>query len=229
MYTEDTVKALWEFAQGPALRVGDPSEMTRLMEVIDALIVTEDPALMAFLPVLLSQSVEKGLFLNQEAFADRYGTDNRQSMILEKLLLVTFFFLRKENPSLPPDAADHEMLLKTRWGDLDSRDVLDLGNGLSLQMERLHDVFRQHRGGPPPGIRTTVTPQDHRQSGAPHKSHRNLRLLFAPKQEALILKRLNGGEFTKTEREYYSRVVKKKLQAIADLDLQQLASRLVGD
>jgi hypothetical protein len=142
--------------------------------------------------------------------------------------LVTFSFLKKEHLSLPPDAADHEMLLKTRRGDLGSRDVLDLGNGLSLQMKRLHDVFRQHRGTPP-GIRTTVTPQDHRRSGTPHKSHRNLRLLFAPKQEALILKRLNGEEFTKTEREYYSRVVKKKLRAITDHDLQQLASRLVDD
>lgn len=228
MDTEHTINALWELAQTSPSREANRLHETRLMEVIDALIVTEDPALMAFLPALLSQSVEKGLLMNDESLGGRYRTNSRQHMILEKLLLVTFSFLKNENLSLSPDAADHEMLLKTRWGDLGSRDVLDLGNGLLLQMESLHKAFKQHRGTPP-GIQTAVTRQNHRPSGPPHNPHRNLRLLFAPKQEALILKRLNGEEFTKTEREYYSRVVKKKLRAIADPDLQQLASRLVDD
>jgi hypothetical protein len=37
---------------------------------------------------------------------------------------------------------------------------------------------------------------------------------------------LKREPFTKTEREYYSRVVKKKLEAIADSELNEIADRL---
>ena len=38
-----------------------------------------------------------------------------------------------------------------------------------------------------------------------------LDLLFSEKQKELVFKKLRGQHLTKTEREYYSRVVKKKL------------------
>jgi hypothetical protein len=53
----------------------------------------------------------------------------------------------------------------------------------------------------------------------------NLSLFFAPKQRDLLQKRLRGEPLTKTEREYFSRVVKKKLLALADPDLHRLAQK----
>ena len=50
--------------------------------------------------------------------------------------------------------------------------------------------------------------------------------LFSPKQKDLIFKKLNSQSFTKTEREYYSRVVRKKLKAIANSQVVDIASRL---
>jgi hypothetical protein len=50
--------------------------------------------------------------------------------------------------------------------------------------------------------------------------------LFSPKQRDLVFKKLNHESFTKTEREYYSRVVRKKLQAIADSEVGYIAVRL---
>jgi hypothetical protein len=50
--------------------------------------------------------------------------------------------------------------------------------------------------------------------------------LFSPKQKELVFKKFNGESFTKTEREYYSRVVRKKLQAIANSQVGYIASRL---
>jgi hypothetical protein len=50
--------------------------------------------------------------------------------------------------------------------------------------------------------------------------------LFPPKQKELVLKKLKGEEMTKTEQEYYSRVVKKKLEALADADLRKIAVTL---
>ncbi|UPT74160.1 MAG: hypothetical protein M0D55_20495 [Elusimicrobiota bacterium] len=53
----------------------------------------------------------------------------------------------------------------------------------------------------------------------------NLSLFFAPKQRDLLKKKLRGEALTKTEREYFSRVVKKKLLALADPDVQRLAMK----
>lgn len=52
-----------------------------------------------------------------------------------------------------------------------------------------------------------------------------LSLFFAPKQRDLLQKKLRGESLTKTEREYFSRVVKKKLMALADPDLHRLAQK----
>lgn len=51
--------------------------------------------------------------------------------------------------------------------------------------------------------------------------------IFTPKQKALLKKREEGERFTKTEREYFSRVVKKRLKVLANEELHQLANRLL--
>jgi hypothetical protein len=51
--------------------------------------------------------------------------------------------------------------------------------------------------------------------------------IFSERQKQLIFKKLRGEVFTKTEREYYSRDIKKKLLAIANPDLQKLAQKLL--
>lgn len=53
--------------------------------------------------------------------------------------------------------------------------------------------------------------------------------VFTPRQKTLLRKRLEKKPFTKTEREYYSRVVKKRLRALASDELHQLAHRLLHD
>jgi len=51
--------------------------------------------------------------------------------------------------------------------------------------------------------------------------------LFSPKQKELFLKKLDGELLTKTEQEYYSRTVKKKVVALANSELHSLARRLL--
>ena len=52
--------------------------------------------------------------------------------------------------------------------------------------------------------------------------------IFSPKQKELFKKRLEGLPLTKTEREYYSRAVKKKVMALANPELHRLAQRLMA-
>jgi hypothetical protein len=51
--------------------------------------------------------------------------------------------------------------------------------------------------------------------------------IFSPKQKELFQKRLDGELLTKTEQEYYSRTVKKKVVALANSELHSLAKRLL--
>jgi len=57
----------------------------------------------------------------------------------------------------------------------------------------------------------------------------SLSKLFSNKQKELFMKKLKGEKMTKTEREYFSRSVKKKLLALANSDLYKLATKLVKE
>ena len=51
--------------------------------------------------------------------------------------------------------------------------------------------------------------------------------VFSPKQKELFLKKLKGEKLTKTEKEYFSRTVKKKVHALANTELHQLCNKLM--
>lgn len=55
----------------------------------------------------------------------------------------------------------------------------------------------------------------------------SLNELFSARQAEIISKILDGKELSKTEREYFSRIIKKRLMAIANPDLQTLASSIL--
>jgi hypothetical protein len=228
MQTEDIIRGLWNLARTSTHSGEEQIEETKMIEVLDALVASEDLALMELLPILLSLFAQSGLSMNLTPLFDKYGTDSQQSEILQKFLLITLSLLKEEDLPLPAGSIEQETSLKKRWGDLASSDVLDLGNGLSLQTDRLKEVFRRH-SRQPIEVHATRTKEEHVPSPSSPESHHHLRLLFSPKQEELILKKLRGDTLTKTEREYYSRVVKKKLKAVADRNLQQIASRLIAN
>ena len=54
----------------------------------------------------------------------------------------------------------------------------------------------------------------------------SLSQLFTQRQKELVLKKFRGEKLTKTEKEYFSRTIKKKLSAMANEDLHQLVLKL---
>lgn len=51
--------------------------------------------------------------------------------------------------------------------------------------------------------------------------------VFSPKQKELFLRKLRNEKMTKTEKEYFSRVVKKRVLALADPQLHRLSQKLL--
>jgi len=56
----------------------------------------------------------------------------------------------------------------------------------------------------------------------------SLSQIFSPRQKELIMKKLSGEKLTKTEREYFSRVIKKKILALANPELHALSQKLLS-
>ncbi len=56
----------------------------------------------------------------------------------------------------------------------------------------------------------------------------SLSQVFSPKQKELFRKKLKGDILTKTEKEYFSRSVKKKVLALANSELHRLAQKAAG-
>jgi hypothetical protein len=99
-----------------------------------------------------------------------------------------------------------------------------MGKGLSVSTERLRNTLRRY-----------ATDLERLESAREKERERKLRsfqlnlhfsTLFPPKQKELVLKKLNGEPLTKTEQEYYSRIVKKKLEALANSEIRKIASSL---
>jgi len=55
----------------------------------------------------------------------------------------------------------------------------------------------------------------------------SLSQIFSPAQKELVVKKLKREKFSKTENEYFSRVVRKKLLALANPEMHRLARRLI--
>lgn len=61
------------------------------------------------------------------------------------------------------------------------------------------------------------------------KLHLYLNRLFSPRQTEILLKKYKGEPLNKTEQEYYSRIVKKKLEAVCDIEVRKIAESLTGE
>ncbi|MDD5226127.1 MAG: hypothetical protein PHV97_02950 [Candidatus Omnitrophica bacterium] len=92
--------------------------------------------------------------------------------------------------------------------------------GMELSAERLKNSFRNY-----------VVHQNSAGALREQKDALGLELLlselFTLRQKELLAKQLEGKKFTKTEQEYYCRVVKKRLKALADERVHQMARKLV--
>lgn len=101
--------------------------------------------------------------------------------------------------------------------------TMELADGRSLDPGRLRNTF----------VSYVLRSESERRERADEKRKFDeelrlahfLSLLLTPKQKQLVKKKMQGEKLTKTEREYYSRIVKKKLKAIADPDVHRFAQK----
>ena len=197
--------------------------------ILDALASSNDQDLVIRFPAILSICARNGIALNSHMLFSKYWESSPKKQNLEKLLLISAELFDLEGIEAPQNLTKIASSLKAKYGNLLSAKMLSLSSGISIPVKAIQDTLREYID-----ITRSATPDDKPGRQEPGQAdlkrsaglQAHLRRLFSPKQSDLVFKKLNGESFTKTEREYYSRVVRKKLQAIADSEVGYIAARL---
>ena len=199
----------------------------QVMIILDALARAQDATLVSRFPAVLAICARRGIELSASQLLGRYWESNPRQQNLERLLFVSAELFRREGIAPPRNLEPIADSLKARHAPLLSADILQMAGGPRVAVADMQAALRTFAGdlrrsappaAPPPAPREERSPRlaelmDH---------------LFSEKQKELVFKKAGGLHLTKTEREYYSRVVKKKLAAIADAEMQGLAAALCG-
>lgn len=199
-----------------------PEQMAEPNELLAKLASTRDPRLLEGFPVVLANALEKHRDKVDLAAAEKLlqnEADTRRFRKLAELSLYLYGVFGYDRLKPPHHKVDPKLLSELR-NSVERGSPLALEPG-SLDLDRVKKTFRNYYV------------HSHEAAGSEEKAKLReefrreylLSLFFAPKQRDLLKKKLRGEPLTKTEREYFSRVVKKKLSALADPDLHMLAQR----
>jgi hypothetical protein len=176
-------------------------------------------------PVVLATSAEKGHFdYNETAGYLKRESDKfilvslaAMSLALYKALNLKFpwadTLARSLNAERRKESEEYLNLLKK------DQDLKVAGNSMSSQ--RLKSVFNSYFKKADQNLSDYLCAKE--EFGLEYA----LSQVFPPKQKELFLKKLKGEVLTKTEKEYFSRVVKKKVHALANADLHRLSRKLL--
>lgn len=206
----------------------EPENNSVMNETLAAVVESRDPRLWEGFPLVLANGLKKGLFDYDVAEKMLKNKDDKayfqrlvlMSVILYEHLGLKLLFVDKLGTSRFRNSLDEslfsEYLEKFRKDE-------DLGNGLEgLSSARVKNTFKRYFE------QVEVDFKEYTQMKDEFALEYALSQVFSKKQKALFMKRLKGEKMTKTEREYYSRTVKKKVLALANEELHKLAGRLAG-
>jgi hypothetical protein len=219
--SEDTLTVLDSLLKDSGQRKLNENQ---LLIILDALASSDDAAIVARFPVVLAICARKGLELNSQALFSRYWETSPKRQNLEKLLLVSSELFKNLGLNPPENLQKIAASLKFKYAGILSAGEFQLSNGMCISIEELHHTLRYFNSSQVVAPLTNERPANRFRPG---DLNRYLDRLFSPKQKELVFKKRDGKSFTKTEREYYSRTVRKKLEAIADDEVGELAKKLL--
>ncbi len=199
---------------------------SQLMIILDALAGAQDPALVARFPAVLAIFARRGIPLDSQHLFSRYWESSPKRQNLEKLLFASAELFRREQINPPRNLDKIAESLRAKIPALPASGSLQLTDGPAIAVSDMREALGRFADDLRPAAQPS--PVSARRRDWSPQLDRHLELIFSAKQKELVFKRLKGLHLSKTEREYFSRVVKKKLAAIADPELQGLASLLTG-
>ena len=196
----------------------------KVLDVLDELSASDDSRLIEAFPVVLANCAHGGIKLDIRGLLSSYGTGSQRRANLEKLILASSDLLAQEGLDKPEGLSLIWQKQPHSHGDLLKEELLDLGKHRSVSTERLRNALRRYAIDLERS--ESVRERNSRKQFRSFQLDLHLSTLFPPKQKELILKKLKGDSLSKTEQEYYSRVVKKKLESVVNSELRKIALAL---
>ncbi len=203
----------------------EPSEELDVNETLAEVVKSHDTRLWEGFPVLLANAADNYQF-NPELVEQLLPGEEHKRLFHRLLLLssslYSFYHLTFTWSSrLKKNLSAEDKLLLNKWRSCLAHDQSLTWDDAELDPGRLKRLFELY-------FEQNVDKTRRRK-----EKHEEFSLafalsqLFSPKQKELFKKRLEGLPLTKTEQEYYSRSVKKKVVALANSELHSLARRLL--
>jgi len=177
-------------------------------------------------PVVLANSAERGLFnydrvkscLKKASHKAALVSLVSMSLALYELFNLKFLWAKELYKSLPGNRKkESDGFLKHLKNDSDFNVT-----GYKMSPQRLKTVFDNYFNQSRMRLNELLSAKDEL------SLEYSLSQVFSPKQKELFLKKLKREKLTKTEKEYFSRTVKKKVIALADPELHRLSQKLLA-
>lgn len=204
-----------------------PDQVTDPNELLVALAKSKDLRLLEGFPVVLANALEKdaerlNLTSTEQRLKNKVIRKRFDELVVLSFYIFKVFGLDKLSMvAYPKGVADEKRQAEIRNSVVKNR-PLEIDKVI-LDVERVkHTFLRYYLHG-----REEKHAENKSKLREEFRQEFFLSLFFAPKQRDLLRKKLHGESLNKTEREYFSRVVKKKLMAIVDPDLQRMALKVL--
>lgn len=206
----------------PLLEVEESQDAnSTLVDVIKS----KDLRLWEGFPVILANSMEKGLF-NYD-MAKRYLKNSFDKSYLDTLIIMSLALYEVLNLKFSWANKFYRSLQNNQKKKFDNfvkklkknRDFKVVGHVMLSQ--RLKSTFNSYFSQGQSRLNDLLSIKEQ------FDLEYSLSQVFSSKQKELFLKKLKGEKLTKTEKEYFSRVVKKKVVALANPELHRLSQKLL--
>jgi hypothetical protein len=204
----------------------EAEEVMNANSILADVVKSGDHRLWEGFPVMLANTLEKELFSYSNA-VEHLETDKEKTLmrnlVMMSLSLYTFLELeftfadRLYNSDNFDEKIFNDLLMHFKNGS----NLPNFNGGLST--ERVTNTFKNYYQRAEFDIKKVIEMQDD------FEFEYAMSQIFSKKQKELFLKKLRREGLNKTEREYYSRVVKKKVLALSNTDLHKLAVRLIRE
>jgi hypothetical protein len=201
----------------------EPEELIDVNETLAEVVKSNNRRLWEGFPVMLANSLERNLFDYEEV--QSHLKKLQEKNLFHRLVMLSLALY--DHLQLELSFAD--MLHKSDFFDRknfhdylsqfkEERDLEEI-NGI-MSSERVVNTFKNYFKRAEIDLKEVAELQDE------FELEYAMSQIFSKRQKEIFLKKLKGEKLTKTEREYYSRSIKKKVAALANPDLHKLASKL---
>lgn len=218
-------KKLFENLDRLGFSLMEPKEDFNANKTLAEVVKSKDTRLWEAFPVLLANAAQEYSFDNDQILKNlikREDQENFQNLLLLSLALYQYYHLSFVwSNQLKKQLSDQDAVrLRKFRNNIAHGDLFYVGKKRFLP-DRLFEIFNNY------------FEKDAEKTKQLKEKYEDLSLeyalsqLFSPKQKELFKKKLKGEPLNKTEREYYSRAVKKKVSALANPDLHRLAQKLM--